>query len=467
MKSTPTATWPLPRLPDRVHREGIKFLFTTLPSNDLGLLTRSLPIARELKNRGHEIAFCSPAPAPSKIVAEAGFANLRPKDPFYALISGDFSLTSFVRLMRAPRVGQKLGILAAFARQMLHTTAEIRNIDHFMALLGAGNKEFVQINVEILVSLIQETQPDVVVDFWNPFACLASRVARKPLITVIQADMHPLSRGFIWWREPSPNLPTAVPAFNDALAAFSLPPIQQTGELLLGDKTLVLGIPETDPLPAGAEVTYIGPVLWQKQDEKLPAWVEHLPSGKPLIWVYPGNPRYAPGISTAFDSGVVISACIEGLKDEPVQVAISTGHHAMPRKFLPLPANFHHAPYLPGLAMAGRSDLLIHHGGYGSCQTGLYTGTPALILPTYSERESNARRVAAVGAGEFLVPEMDSFGRKKYVNPETLRAKVWQLLSNPSYEENAMKIREKLRTYGGAATAAQLIETFLEGRSID
>jgi len=48
--------------------------------------------------------------------------------------------------------------------------------------------------------------------------------------------------------------------------------------------------------------------------------------------------------------------------------------------------------------MAERSDLLIHHGGYGSCQTGLVTGTPAVIIPTYAERESNARRIAALGA---------------------------------------------------------------------
>jgi len=463
LKSTPTATWHLPHFPDHAHRKGVNFLFTTLPSNDLGLLTRSLPIARELKNRGHEIAFCSPAPAPSKMVAEAGFAGLRPQDPFYAIISGDFNLIRFARLMRSPHVGQKLRMLAAFAWQMSHSKAEIWNIDHFMALLGAGDEDFVRINVEMLVSLIRETQPDAVVDFWNPFACLAARVARIPLITVIQADMHPLSRGFIWWKEPSHILPTAVPAFNSALAASRLPSIQQTGELFLGDITLVLGLPETDPLPPGAEVTYIGPVLWQNQDEKLPTWVEHLPSDQPLIWVYSGNPRYAPGLITAFDSSVVISACIEGLKDEPVQVAISTGHHALPRKFLPLPANFHYAPYLPGLVMAERSDLLIHHGGYGSCQTGLYTGTPALILPTYSERESNARRVAAVGAGEFLVPDMDSSGKKKLLNPGALRAKVWQLLSTPSYKINAMQIREKLRSYGGAATAAQLIEQFLSG----
>ena len=43
-----------------------RYLFTTLPSNDLGLLTQSLPIACELRNRGHQAASCSPAKLISK-----------------------------------------------------------------------------------------------------------------------------------------------------------------------------------------------------------------------------------------------------------------------------------------------------------------------------------------------------------------------------------------------------------------
>jgi hypothetical protein len=48
----------------------MKPLLTTLPTNDLGLVTRSLPIARELVARGHEVAFSNPARAPSKLIAE-------------------------------------------------------------------------------------------------------------------------------------------------------------------------------------------------------------------------------------------------------------------------------------------------------------------------------------------------------------------------------------------------------------
>jgi UDP:flavonoid glycosyltransferase YjiC (YdhE family) len=112
--------------------------------------------------------------------------------------------------------------------------------------------------------------------------------------------------------------------------------------------------------------------------------------------------------------------------------------------------------------MAGRCDLLIHHGGYGSCQTGLYTATPQVIFPTYSERESNARRVAALGAGEFIVP-VEGPGARKQVAGDGLRATVGQVLAQPTYVESARRVSEKLRTYGGAAQAARHIEDWSDG----
>jgi UDP:flavonoid glycosyltransferase YjiC (YdhE family) len=69
----------------RVEHNHMKFLFTTQVSNDLGLLTRSLPIACELKQRGHQVAFCNPAAAPTKLITEAGLANLCPRHPTYYL----------------------------------------------------------------------------------------------------------------------------------------------------------------------------------------------------------------------------------------------------------------------------------------------------------------------------------------------------------------------------------------------
>jgi len=436
-----------------------KFLFTTLMSNDLGLLTRSLPIARELRDRGHQIAFCNPAKTPTKIISDAGFDNLHPKWPLLYITSGGTSLPSLWRLFRSKHLKRDLGFLVSLTRLVKRfSTAEHWNIDHSMYMVGMGIENNVRAHVNNLMELISEYEPDAVVDFCSPSACIAARASHKPLVTVIQADVHPQSRGFIWWKEPPPDLPTPVPAINTILAELQLKPIRKTEELLIGDKTLVVGMPETDPLPDTANVIYIGPILWQRADEKLPDWVANLSKMKPVIWLYPGNPQYLAWSRTPFDSSVIIYACIEVLKDMAVQVVLSTGYHSLPKDALPLPSNFRHASFVPGLSMAERSDLLIHHGGYGSCQTGLFTGTPTLVIPTYSERESNARRIAAVGAGDFVLPTSDASGRKKHVQAAEVRDKVNRILSDLSFKENAMRMSERLRSYGGASYAASLIE---------
>jgi UDP:flavonoid glycosyltransferase YjiC (YdhE family) len=444
-----------------------KLLFTTLPSNDLGLLTRSLPIATELAGRGHQVVFCNPAKAPRVLIADAGFENLVPRHPMYYLQTQDLSPRGLYRALTSEGLKQDYGGLLNFLRQLASAiptrfafpTSEVWNGDHAGAMAGMLNENFVRAHCEAMRALMVDYDPDVVVDFWNPFACIAARAADKPLVTVVQADAHPANPGFIWWKEPPPDLPTPVPALNRVLAGYGLPPIGKTEELGVGDLTLVVGIPETDPLPETADVVYVGPILWQKAEAGLPAWADDLGRDEPLIWVYPGNPRYVSRIRTPVDSVVVLHACIEALADEAVAVVLSSGHHPLPGDVRPLPANFRHEPYVPGLAMAERSDLLIHHGGYGSCQTGLYTGTPAVIIPTYSERESNARRVAAVGAGDFIVPATGAWGAK-HVPPEDLRAMVWRVLSDPSFTRNARRIGEKMRAYGGAFEAAHLIEDF-------
>jgi UDP:flavonoid glycosyltransferase YjiC (YdhE family) len=106
---------------------------------------------------------------------------------------------------------------------------------------------------------------------------------------------------------------------------------------------------------------------------------------------------------------------------------------------------------------------MIHHGGYGSCQTGLYTGTPSVIIPTFSERESNARRIASLGVGEFVLPQTISTNKKE-IDLSEFRQKVKKVLSTSSYYDNAERYSEKLKTYRGPIKAAEIIENFISIR---
>jgi len=334
-------------------------------------------------------------------------------------------------------------------------------MDHAAAIMGMLNPGFVRACCDAMKELMTECGARVVVDFWNPFAVIAARALDIPLVTIIQADAHPGSRGFMWW-EPAPeNIPTVVPVVNQVLAGYGLPQVNRLEELSVGDLTMVVGTPDTDPLAPNEGVTYLGAILWQDSQAQLPKKITDLRDDKPIIWVYSGNPRYASGVN-ALDSFIVLQTCIGALAGEDVQVVLTTGHHPLPKEVLPLPANFLHEPYVPGLTMAEKCDLLIHHGGYGSCQTGLYAGKPAVIIPTYSERESNARRIAALGAGAVLA--VDTSRREKSASVDELRNLVRRVLGDPTFSSNARRIGEQLRAHGGAAQAADLIEKLVAAR---
>jgi len=404
-----------------------KFLFTNLWTDDLGLPTRTVPIASELATRGHHVTFCNPEPSPAKIIKQAGFENVVPN-------------------------------LQQFPTILAPMSAHIWNMDHGASMAGFLDEPFVRHSIEVFMELMNDLDVDAVVDSWNLSACMAARALQKPLVSIIQADMHPANQGLMWWREPPDDIPTPVPVVNKVLSDYGLPHVNSVAELHVGDLTLCVGIPETDPIPKKENVVHVGPIFFQTPDEDLPDWVVSFGEEKPLIWVYAGTPQYQ--MFPFMDSIVVLQASKEALADEDVRVVMTTGHQKLPDELSPLPDNFRHEVFLPGIALAEKCDLMIHHGGHGSSMTGVYTGTPAVIIPTISERESNARRLAALGAAEFIVPEIDESGDKK-VSARELRDKVRQVLSDPSFAQSAEKLSQTMKTYGGARQAAQLIEDFI------
>ena len=349
--------------------------------------------------------------------------------------------------------------LHQFPIEFAPPTNEVWNVDHFSALTGNLDKMFVEDAVESIMKVVKEYKIDVMVDSWNQTACLAARLLSKPLVTIIQADMHPANRGFIWWKDPPEDLPNPTAIFNKILSSSGYAPLSSSAELFRGDLTICVGCPDTDPIPVGENVHHVGPIFYGKVGNNLPDWLSHRKGMRHLIWVYSGNPEYGEAIKWA-DSIIVLKASITALSGENVDIVMTTGHHDLPKRLSPLPANFRYEAFIPGIALANKCDLIIHHGGHGSCMTGAYTGTPAVIIPTYSERESNARRMAKLGVAEILIPQINDLS-EKFVPADLLRTKVRQILSSPTYAEKAKQLSLKMQAYGGAKQAAGLIENFL------
>jgi UDP:flavonoid glycosyltransferase YjiC (YdhE family) len=410
-----------------------KLLFTMVPANDLGLPTRLVPIARALADRGHEVALFNPSPAPAKLISEAGLTNLPMPSP------------------AMPVPGFDPGPLAS-----------AWDLEEMFATIYS-DEEYARADVAFYVDLLRAFSPEAVIDSFGLPACIAARALRIPLVSVLQGNFHPASDGFLWWKGERPaHLPSAAATINHVASELGVAPLTRCVDFLAGDLALIVGTPETDPLPESAHATHIGPIVWQRGDARLPAWVSALSRDRPVIWVYSGNPRYGRSVATSLDSIVVIRAAIAALGGTPLQVVLTTGFQELPSEFGVLPPNFHHARYLPGQAMAERCDLMVHHGGHSSVMMGMLTGTPAVIIPTITERESNARRAMMLGAAEIVMPITGTDGEKR-VDIDDFGSKVRLVLAQSSYREAAQRVAASMRKLGGVREAADRIERLTAG----
>jgi hypothetical protein len=118
----------------------------------------SCPFARALADRGHEVAVFNPAPAPSKLIAEAGLQNLpMPSRPM---------LPPVIDLAQA---------------------GSAWDVEEFFAALHF-DEESTRGETAVYLDLIRDYDPDVVVDSFGLLTCLAARVLGVPLVTVLQGN---------------------------------------------------------------------------------------------------------------------------------------------------------------------------------------------------------------------------------------------------------------------------------------
>jgi UDP:flavonoid glycosyltransferase YjiC (YdhE family) len=100
--------------------------------------------------------------------------------------------------------------------------------------------------------------------------------------------------------------------------------------------------------------------------------------------------------------------------------------------------------------------VTVTNGGWGGVLASLAAGVPLVVAGGTLDRPEIARRMAWSGAGIDL--------RTGTPSPRRVRAAVAQVLADPSYTARAEEIGRSLDRFGGAATAAQLIEQLAVSR---
>jgi zeaxanthin glucosyltransferase len=106
--------------------------------------------------------------------------------------------------------------------------------------------------------------------------------------------------------------------------------------------------------------------------------------------------------------------------------------------------------YAPHQQLIERATLVISHAGLNTTLTALGCGVPVLAIPITNEQPGIAARLAACGAGRVLPV--------RQLGVEPLRAMVAEMLQNPSYREQALRLQAENLAAGGVVAAADWIE---------
>lgn len=372
-----------------------RFLIVTLPLT--GHAQRAVVIARELRDHGHEVAWCGP------------------KSYFLPLLGEDSILfPTGTRLFRQP-TEHGLAALKFLWQQYVIPMARF--------MLPAVDRA------------VAEYQPDVVVVDQHalagalaahrhglPWATLVTGAMEltRPLAALPRVDAWVRAQHVSWSQQAGVTDAAFDPLFSPYLViAFTTPAL--TGER---------------PFPA--HFALVGPAMSDQPGDF--AW-ELLDPARRKVLITLGT----MAVDLAADFYQRVAAAVAPLA-ATVQVIIACSPDLLPNP----PDNVLAVPSVPVVSLLPHLDAVISHGGQNTvCET-LAHGLPLVLAPIRHDQPVVAAQVVSAGAG-IRVP----FSR---VTPDQLRDALTAVLDDPSYRRAAMRIRDSFAAAGGAQAAAARLE---------
>lgn len=373
-------------------------------------MIRSLPIAQELRRRGHQIEFLAHDQSAQYMLA-CGFiqADINPRD------------------------------IAVKPTSM----GNWRSIDTIATLRGFANSAWLQSTQAVWRRYLSRSRPDLIISDFGIQSAIAARSLNIPLVTITQSCMHPGRKGqriYYWDDENTEDWSNnTANTINDYLRSFNAEPISRIDDLYIGLKTLIPGFPEFDWLEEEhkAHTCFCGPILWHGTEKETPPVNLDFPDNKPRIFMYTGRMHDSAGNS----GEMLLRTALEAAHANPdFNMIISTGGmDAHARDFeSQLPPNVKMVDWLPVEQAYSLCDIIIHHGGHGSCMANFKYGRPALILPTHTERNYNAHRMQDLQTGIIV--------QKEHFSAQSLLAGIQQLLEDKKYTQVVTDYQTMIQT---------------------
>jgi MGT family glycosyltransferase len=154
-------------------------------------------------------------------------------------------------------------------------------------------------------------------------------------------------------------------------------------------------------------------------------------------------------------------AAFDAFREAPAQFVLSAGKNTDISQLGDVPSNFIVRPYVPQLEILQRAAAFITHGGMNSVHEGLVYGVPLVVVPHHFEQLLNGKRVAETETG-VLLGAKPPYGQ---VTSAELRRALDTVLNESRYRQNAARYGRSLIDAGGYRQAADEIEARIGVRS--
>ncbi|MEO1353075.1 MAG: glycosyltransferase [Cyanobacteria bacterium J06635_15] len=259
-----------------------------------------------------------------------------------------------------------------------------------------------------------------------------------------------------WWarlRNRAGNLLLSVIArqsiqqIDEYRQRWNLPPLSQQNEPYSNLAQLCQQPAEFEfprlSLPACFHFT--GPYSNPASREPVPFPFEKL-TGQPLIYASLGTLQ-----NRLFG---LFQTIAEACQDLDAQLVIALGASSTPNSLPSLPGAPIVVGYAPQLELLKKATLTITHAGLNTTLESLSNGVPMVAIPITNDQPGVAARIAWTGTGEFISP--------KRLSTPKLQHAIKQVLTETSYQKNAVRLRNAIRAAGGVNRAADIVEQVIQ-----
>lgn len=269
----------------------------------------------------------------------------------------------------------------------------------------------------------------------------------KPIIRSIPESW--LTRFYNWIM---PRIKVFTRPFNDVAEELNINPFKSFIDLMMGDLTLVTDVPEILGIPKNEmenwtpknpnlysrdpQLKYVG-AIYAKLFGQIPDDVKlFLNTDKPKVYVAltSSRPDY---ISSAYST----------LKNMEVRVVFLCTYHDKPVQKYP---HILIKKYLPSHLIMPLVDCVIIHGGQGSVQTAIASGTPLLGFPLQPEQRFNLKTIEKHGAGICL-----PLGT---IHKENFKTVLEEVLNQDKFRINMERLKYYQNRYNGGLNIAKSLQ---------